>query len=262
MSTASKGFELNMEAPKFKRIVSLLGKMHEELTFTISPDGVSCKVMDPTHAAVMDLMLKKDYFIDYGVTDITEICVRSVDLQFVVGFMGNDAQVTLVYQEAAPGVIHVKIQTQYLDDHELKLVGIDESKKVTQNVSLPKPYCEVEIQSQSLSRIFEMKKLMTASKFGTSCTFLATNDALRLKFAGVLGKRRVSFEKGLTVTKLVMPQGVSEYKSVYATSFLTQIIPPLAAFADHVTMTFANDTLLTMRIDSPTVALRASIAPK
>ncbi|MBO4502356.1 MAG: DNA polymerase sliding clamp [Candidatus Methanomethylophilus sp.] len=65
-------FNAEMKSETFKNIIHIIATVVDEVKMSIHPDSLTMKAIDPSHVAMIDLMVEKDAFISYEADD-TEI---------------------------------------------------------------------------------------------------------------------------------------------------------------------------------------------
>ncbi|MEM3645733.1 MAG: DNA polymerase sliding clamp, partial [Candidatus Bathyarchaeia archaeon] len=85
----------------FRSVLDALSTIIDEATFTISPDGIRLRAMDPSRVAMVDFEMKRTSFDEYEATEDSKVCVNLNELKKLLRRAGKDDIIELSLNEEA-----------------------------------------------------------------------------------------------------------------------------------------------------------------
>lgn len=161
-------FNIKIDQPTLKQVIESIGSLSEECTLTIDNEGISSKLMDASHVAMINVSLPNSMFEKYEVINQGNISFHVADALKILNDIPKESSVKILND--ADDLILMANNTYYY----LKL-----SDASTNDQPLPK------IPFDSSFEVYDLTKYMTRlNKFGDYVVIECTNQTCKLSAKG------------------------------------------------------------------------------
>jgi proliferating cell nuclear antigen len=238
-------------AKTLKDLLSAVSIMVDEATFSISPDNITLRAMDPSHVAMVDLLWQKEAFDEYVCDAPTKICIGLTELLKLLKRVSENETADI----SLDGVkLNITLQGDYARKFSIPTIDIAAEEEV------PNPKttftAKIELGSVTLKNIID-----DAGAVSDHIVFEAT-DKFIVKAEGDLGNMSNELTKD---SKTILGfQVEKEAKSIYALSYLADIVKAASPNSDVVKLEFTTGMpiKLTYLLDKTKGSLSYYLAPR
>jgi len=199
-------------AGDFIKIIDALATIIDVATFKVDPTGLVLKAMDPSHVAMVDLQLGKDYFNDYNCDNELPIRINLTDLnRFMKRGAASDALELSLDQQANKLKIKFK-KGKSTRTFSLGLQSEDEEEEIpTPNIDFNAKFT---LNTDELQRAIKDAQIV-----GDYITFIISEETLTLEASGDSGEVTIEFEE-FTDTPIIK----GKQNSIYSLEYLSDIV--------------------------------------
>lgn len=215
------------EAKLFKEIIDTIGKIADEVSIVLAPEGLSIKALDVDQTSLIDVYLPREMFLEYEVVEQTNIGVSITNLKKVLRHVKKGENLAI---EPEGDFVKFTIGTVGVITSSFKFRNLDVSLPELPELSLNFTV-NAKIQAQSLKKIIE-----DIEAVGGSTQIMATPDAIIFRSIGA-GKLEIKLTTGSFA--LISLDVIEPAESTYDTTKLTTIMS-VAKVSDIVTLQYAN----------------------
>lgn len=223
----------------FSRIFESANTLVDEVTIEINQDGFVVRTMDPSHIALIDIVLSKNDFISFVEPEgeAIKFGLRSEEMlklikQFKPVDKNDNEDITL---ELVDNKLVITKQTNDGDKIQGRIHRIEPSSgtcplpKLTYNVDVPIPTPKLSRQIESLSQVGEYLKLSVdiADARGSECkiTFSTTTD-------GIDQSNTITIEDSGSIVR-------ETSQAVYSLDYIQKMVRTMK-FAEQVTVQYST----------------------
>jgi len=214
------------EAKLFRDLIETIGNIADEVSLVLTGDGLSIKALDVDQTSLVDVLIPREMFLEYDVSEEVNIGVSINNLKRVLKHIkkGENLSIELEgdyakFSIGAGGVVGRVSKFRNLD------VPVPELPELSINYTV-----NAKLMAQSLKKVIE-----DIEAVGGSTQIKATQDAIVFKSIGA-GKLEVKFAQGSLA--LISLEVSEPAESVYDTSKLVNILG-VARVSDIVSLQFA-----------------------
>lgn len=181
-------FEVKLYKKDIEQVVKSVSTLAEELTLQFDVEGITLRLMDASHVALLDVSLPNSMFEKYKVESEFEIGVRTDDFEKMVGMFDNDSSITISNGKKDSIILSNR-------NEKYTLRTIDATKN---DQPLPKiPYdSRVDFDQEITTKDF-IKQLQKINKISDYVTFeTVDNNKLTISGKGDIGNAETIYERG------------------------------------------------------------------
>ena len=211
---------------EWKAVSAAIKTLVEEATFEANTEGLTFRAMDPSHVALVDLLLPNASFEKYEVDKPFKFSVRVEDLVKLIG--RSDAKDSVEISSTEEDSIAVKFVNGYKREFVVHLI---ESSTGT----APLPKLEFDVKATLTKSMFE-RVLSDVSVVADQVTIQATKE--KLLFLGKSDVGQASIELQKTDADVLGLAVNAESKATYSTDYLIGISKAIGS-ADTLTCEFS-----------------------
>lgn len=221
---------LRVNAGTLRDLFNAVGILATEPVFAFEPEGVKCRVMDPSRVAMVDLELPKTAFEEYACGESMKICFNIDDMLKLVKRARRNESIQLALEgkrlrlEAADG--YMRVFTMPLLEAE--------------NDSSPLPVFQKTVRAVAPAGLLRdaLEDLKIAGDYIIHVT--AMEDELTLRAEGPLISAGITLQKG-TNALLDISVYSPPREANYSLYYLAEILSAGANIAELITIEFDND---------------------
>lgn len=220
----------------FRSVLDALSTIIDEATFTISPDGMKLRAMDPSRVAMVDFEMKRTSFDEYEATEDSKVCVNLNELKKLLRRAGKDDIIELSLNEET-GQFLVRVRGRYTRTFSLPVLEASEEE-------VPEP-----------KLAFNAKVTLTASDFydtlkdvelvSDSVRIEADGERFIMNAKGDVAGAEIEIKKGDDT--LISIEAKEPSRATFSLSYLTEIVKAASDTSDIVTLEFSTD--MPLRLD-------------
>lgn len=214
---------------EWRAVAAAIKTLVEEATFEATTEGLTFRAMDPSHVALVDLLMPNSSFLSYDVGEKPfKFSVRVEDFVKLIG--RADAKDSLSISSAEDDAISLTFADGYKREFTIHLIE-------SSGGAAPLPKLEFDTKVTLTKSIFE-KLLGDISAVADQVTIEATKD--KLSFAGKsdIGKANIQLAKNdADILELQVKAGS---KATYSVDYLQNITKTAGSATDTLTLEFAE----------------------
>jgi len=213
---------------EWKAVAAAVKTLVEEATFDATTEGLTFRAMDPSHVALVDLLMPNSSFERYEADKSFKFSLRVEDLVKLVG--RSDAKDSVEIASGEEDTIKLTLKNGYKREFSVHLI---ESTGGT----APLPKLEFDTKVTFTKSIFE-KLLSDISVVSDQVTIQATKDKLSFSGKSDVGKADISLERNdVDVLDL---QVAAESKATYSIDYLLGITKAMGGVSDTLFAEFST----------------------
>lgn len=204
-------FNIKIDQPTLKQVIEGIGSLSDQCTLTIDNEGISSKIMDASHVALINVSMPNNMFEKYEVTKQGNISFNVDDILKILNDIPKESTIKIL-NDADDLILMANNTTYYLKLTEASM----------QDTPLPR------IPFDSKFQVYELTKYMTRLiKFSPYVLIECTNQTLKLSAKDDTIKLvSIKLEKGMDeLISIECKEGNSEcpYSIEYILPFLKTI---------------------------------------
>jgi proliferating cell nuclear antigen len=213
---------------EWKAVAAAVKTLVEEATFDATTEGLAFRAMDPSHVALVDLLMPNSSFEKYEADKPFKFSLRVEDLVKLIG--RSDAKDSVEIASGEEGAIKVTLKNGYKREFSVHLI---ESTGGT----APLPKLEFDTKATLTKSIFE-KILSDVSVVSDQVMIQATKDKLSFSGKSDVGKADISLERN-DADVLDLQVG-AESKATYSIDYLLGITKAMGGVSDTLFVEFST----------------------
>ena len=211
MARQEASYSLATTKSDLVQIFKSLDNIASEITFTLDSEGLTCRIMDPTHVSLIDIAVENRDFIEYNIKEKESFSLDVKEFLSVLKELDNKGSIEITIRK---------------DDIELNQNGFNfnivKKEPGSNDCPLPKIPYHTEIQFNGISNTDLLKTFKKISSISDYITFDSSDNSLLLSGSGNNGKTSISFDK----SKILMQNkenSISTYSLEYIIPFLKSV---------------------------------------
>lgn len=239
-------------ASEWKAISAAVKTLVEEATFDANTEGLTFRAMDPSHVALVDLVMPNSSFSSYECPKPFKFSLRVEDLTKLVG--RADSKDSIEIRDTEEDSIKVTFQNGYKREFDIHLIESTAG-------AAPLPKLELDTTVKLTKTILE-KVLGDISVVSDQVTIQAAKDRLTFSGKSDVGKAEVSLA-GNDADVLEFRTS-AETKATFSIDYIQNITKALSSVADTVEASFSTKKplKLTFSLNSQGAKLDFFLAPR
>lgn len=245
---------------EWKAIAAAVKTLVEEATFEATTEGLTFRAMDPSHVALVDLLLPNSSFASYECSKPFKFSLRVEDLVKTMGRSDSKDSILLTdkdpdsKEETADEGIWVTFENGYRRKFNIHLI------ESTMGAA-PLPKLEFKTRGKLTMKIFE-KVLADINVVSDQVTIQATTEKLRFFGKSDVGTANVDLAKN--DADVLEWHTDEESKATYSIEYLNSILKALSGTADTVQIEFSTKKPIRteMELNSQGAKLSHYLAPR
>ena len=223
-------------ANEWKAIAAAVKTLVEEATFEANSEALTFRAMDPSHVALVDLVLPNSSFSSFECDKPFKFSVRVEDLVKLVG--RADTKDAVEISSGEDDSIAVKFSNGYKREFNIHLIE-------STAASAPLPKLEFDTKATITKTIFE-KVLGDVSVVSDQVTLASTKEKISFSGKSDVGKAEISLAKNdADVLEL---QSNAESKATYSIDYVSGILKALGGVADTVQLEYSSKKPLRLEL--------------
>lgn len=210
-SEEEKTFEVKIAKEDIEIVIKEVSLLSEELTLHIDVEGITIRLMDPSHVALIDVSLPNTMFEKYEVQTELDVGVRAEDLSKMIKMFDKNSSITFTYKN------ELLILSNRSEKYTL---GTIEANK--NDTPLPKIPYDAKVfygPNQDYNTKDFIKTLDKINILSDYVTLDTTNSRIILSGKGDKGEAQTTLERG-QVTIDVNQDSIGTYSLEYIIPFV------------------------------------------
>ena len=220
----------------FRSVLNAISAIVDEATFTIGPDGIKLRAMDPSRVAMVDFEMYKTSFDEYEATEESRVCVNLSELLKLLKRAGRDDIIELSLDEET-GRFLVKMIGRYIRTFNMPTLEASEEE-------VPEPKLTFNAKVTLTTDDFN-DTLKDAALVSDNVRIETDGESLVMNAKGDISGARIEIKKGSDA--LISIEAKEPSKATFSLSYLTEIVKAASATSDIVTLEFSTD--MPIRLD-------------
>jgi len=211
-SEEEKTFEVKIAKEDIEIVIKEVSLLSEELTLHIDIEGITIRLMDPSHVALIDVSLPNTMFEKYEVQNEFDVGVRADELSKMIKMFDKDSRITFTY--TADNLLILSNRT---DKYTLRTIEANKN-----DTPLPKIPYDAKVEygpNQDYNTKDFIKTLDKIKILSDYVTFDTTNSRTILSGKGDIGEAQTTLERG-QVTIDVKQDSIGTYSLEYIIPFV------------------------------------------
>lgn len=216
--------------------ITAISTLIDEGTFTVSPEGIKLRAMDPSRVAMVDFTMQKTAFDEYVADEETKICLNLSELLKLLKRAGRDEPVEIQLDENT-GQFVITMRGKYVRTFRMPTLEASEDEVPTPKITFnAKVTLTTDGFRQSLEDVALVSDHVRMETNGEKMTMTARGD--------IMGAN-IELLKGSDA--LLSVEAKEPSKSTFPLSYLSEIVKAASATSDIVTLEFSTD--MPIRLD-------------
>lgn len=232
----------------FGSVVGAIASLMDEVTVSITRDGLSVRAMDPGHVALADLRMSRAAFEEYAVESDLELGIDLGRLNTILKRAGSKDRVELSTSEDG-SALRVTISNSTTRRFDLPLIDVGEEELRVPELEFP---AKVEIDPKVLS-----EGIKDAEIVSDHVTLRADEDAVYISARGDLGNVEVEVNREQALNFEV----AEPCKSMFSIEYLKDMLKA-SDMAETVRINLGSDIPLKLEFLAEGVTLSFLLAPR
>ena len=239
-------------ANEWKAIAAAVKTLVEEATFEANGEGLTFRAMDPSHVALVDLVLPNSSFSSFECDKPFKFSLRVEDLVKLVG--RSDAKDSVEISSTEEDAIAVRLSNGYKREFTIHLIESTAG-------AAPLPKLEFDTKASLTKTILE-KVLGDISVVSDQVTIQATKDKLTFSGKSDVGKAEISLAAN-DADVLEFKTG-ADSKATYSIDYISGILKALGGVTDSALVEFSTKkpVRLEMKLNDQGAKLWYFLAPR
>jgi|SRR5215467_15806040 len=221
-------FAKTATSSEWKAVAAAIKTLVEEATFEATSESMTFRAMDPSHVALVDLLMPNVSFEKYEVDKPFKFSLRVEDLVKLIG--RSDSKDSVEIASTEEDAVSVKFANGYKREFTIHLIE-------STGGAAPLPKLEFDTKATLTKGIFE-KVLSDISVVSDQVTILATKDKLIFSGKSDVGKAEIGLEKN-DADVLDLQVG-AESKATYSIDYLIGITKAVGGVSDTLLAEFST----------------------
>lgn len=237
---------------EWKAVAASVKTLVEEATFEANTEGLTFRAMDPSHVALVDLLIPNVSFEKYEVDKPFKFSLRVEDLVKLIGRSDNKDSVEISSTEE--DAIAVKFVNGYKREFTIHLIEASGG---------PAPLPKLEFDTKvTLTKSILEKLLSDISVVSDQVMIQATKDKLTFSGKSDIGKASIVLEKN--DADVLEVQVGAESKATYSIDYLANIIRAAGSASDTLVCNFSTKKpiLLEFKLNDQGARIHFYLAPR
>jgi proliferating cell nuclear antigen len=237
---------------EWKAIAAAIKTLVEEATFEANNEGLTFRAMDPSHVALVDLLLPNSSFLNYSVDKPFKFSLRVEDFVKLVG--RADAKDSLSISSSEDDAISLTFSNGYKREFTVHLIE-------SSTGSAPVPKLEFDTKVTLTKSIFE-KLLGDISAVADQVTIEATKEKLSFSGKSDVGKAAINLAK--SDADILEMQVKADSKASYSVDYLQNIVRTAGSASDTLVCNFSarKPILLEFKLNDQGARIHFYLAPR
>ena len=239
-------------ANEWKAIAAAVKTLVEEATFEANGEGLTFRAMDPSHVALVDLVLPNSSFSSFECDKPFKFSVRVEDFVKLIG--RSDSKDSVELSSTEEDAISVKFVNGYKREFTIHLIE-------SSSGAAPLPKLEFDTKVTFTKSIFE-KILGDISAISDQVVIQATKDKLTFSGRSDIGAASISLEKN--DADVLEMQVKMDSRATYSIDYLTNIVKTAGSASDTLVCNFSSKkpVLLEFKLNDQGARINFFLAPR
>ncbi len=213
---------------EWKAVAAAVKTLVEEATFEATTEALTFRAMDPSHVALVDLLMPNVSFMKYEVDKPYKFSLRVEDLVKLIG--RSESKDSVEISSTEEDAISVKFANGYKREFTIHLIE-------SSGGAAPLPKLEFDTKATLTKSIFE-RVLSDISVVSDQVTISATKDKLSFSGKSDVGKADISLDRN--DPNVLELQVGAESKATYSIDYLIGITKALGGVSDTLQAEFST----------------------
>ncbi len=237
---------------EWKAIAAAVKTLVEEATFEANTEGLTFRAMDPSHVALIDLLVPNSALERFEVDKPFKFSVRVEDLVKLIG--RSDAKDSIEISSTENDAILFRFQNGYKREFTIHLIE-------SSSGPAPLPKLEFDTKITLTKAIFE-KVLSDINVVSDQVTIQAVKDKLTFSGKSDVGAASITLEKN--DADILELQVGAESKATYSIDYLISITKALGSVSDTLVCSFSSKKpiLLAFKLNDLGARVNYFLAPR
>lgn len=241
-------------AKLWRDLVTAISTVIDEGAFSITPEGISLRAMDPSHVAMVDFSLSKQAFDEYQCDKPLKMGISLTGMLKFLRGIGTNEVLELSFDEGI-GKLNVQAKGKYTRTFSMSTLEL-----VSEEAPSPKKFtfnARVKILSSNLRQA-----LSDAVMVSDYVRLEAATDKFVVKTSGDIASVTAEFVRGSSdvLLDLAIQQDSS---ATFSLGYLNDIVKTASVTSEVVTLEFSSDMPLKLDFEMPQDSyLRFYLAPR
>jgi proliferating cell nuclear antigen len=245
-------FAKTATSQEWKAVASAVKTLVEEATFEATGEALTFRAMDPSHVALVDLLMPNVSFEKYEADKPFKFSVRVEDLVKLIG--RSESKDSVEISSTEENAIAVKFANGYKREFTIHLIE-------STGGPAPLPKLEFDAKATLTKSIFE-KVLGDISVVADQVTIHATKDKLSFSGKSDVGQAAIDLAKNdADVLDLTVS---AESKATYSIDYLSNIVRAAGSASDTLGCSFSGKkpVLLEFKLNDQGARIHFYLAPR
>ncbi len=234
-------FKLKITDAKLLRdMFSAISILVDEATFTLNPEGIQLRAMDPSRVAMVDFQWPSSIFDDYQCDEPQKMCLNITELLKLLRRSSKDETIELSLNPETAR-LQISITGRYNRTFNMPTLEPQEEE-------VPTPKITFKVQAKATTEGLR-QAIEDAQIVSDHVRLEADSEKLTLNATGDLMGANIELKKGSDA--LLDLQVQEPAKATFSLSYLAEIIKAASASSEIATIEFANDMPIHIDFQQP-----------
>lgn len=236
----------------FRELLKYVNALKNEVTLNLSSDGLGINEMDPSHVAMVNLVLPNSFFDSYKVEESTKLSLNLDETLKLLNKIDKDDILKVFYdKDALKMMFQIQGTKNLIRNKTISLLDTIEEE-------CPQPKIFFKSKSRIMLDSFKFA-IEDLAKNAQYIRFESTNDKLNLITTSDISHEETPIERG---SDAMLDHRVEEdSKATYTASYLMDILKNTSKISEVVTLELSEDMPLRLDIELPVGKLEFYLAP-
>lgn len=238
---------------EWKAVAAAIKTLVEEATFDVTTEGITFRAMDPSHVALVDLLVPGASLEKFDPGDKPfKFSVRVEDFVKLIG--RADAKDSVEISATEEDSIKIRFQDGYTREFMIHLIE-------SSSGAAPLPKLEYDTKATLTKSIFE-KLLGDISAVADQVTIEASKEKLSFTGKSDIGRASIQLTKG--DADILELQVKADSKASYSVDYLQNILRAVSGVSDTLECSFSSKkpVLLNLRLNDQGARIHFYLAPR
>jgi proliferating cell nuclear antigen len=237
---------------EWKAVAAAIKTLVEEATFEATNEGLTFRAMDPSHVALVDLLMPNSSFEKYETDKPFKFSLRVEDFVKLIG--RSDSKDSVELSSTEEDAISLKLVNGYKREFTIHLIE-------SSSGAAPLPKLEFDTKVTFTKSILE-KILGDISAVSDQVVIQATKDKLTFSGKSDIGAASISLEKN--DADVLEMQVKMDSRATYSIDYLTNIVKTAGSASDTLVCNFSSKkpVLLEFKLNDQGARIHFFLAPR
>ncbi len=207
-------FEVKLYKKDIEQVVKSVSTLAEELNLHFDVEGITLRLMDSEHVALLDVSMPNSMFEKYKVESEFDIGVRAEEFAKMINMFDNDSSITISNNEKGSLIL-----SNRNEKYTLRTIETEKGDNPLPHLNYD---AKVDFNQEITTKDF-IKQLQKIKKISDYVTFDTTMNKFTMSGKGDIGNAEASYERGQVSINVNDSYSTTKYSLEYILPFLKTV---------------------------------------